>query len=472
MRDLNGSTKSSAKSFANMLWKGWLSSIALGIAFCDPVAAQTDSARILRFDFPEVHVGVAEYEEGPTGTTVFYFPDGVTAAADIRGGSPGTLNAPTVRLGYEDPFIDAVVFSGGSWYGLSAATGAANAIGELKREEGERDFVAGVLGGIIFDVGGRRFSRITPDEELGAAALHNARPNWFPLGARGAGRFAMQGMYFSAREGADSYAGSPHSGQGGAFRQIGPTKVLVFTVVNAAGTIVDRQGGVVRCHRNDPTTECPYIADLIDRTLDRRGRRPKLPDGPTRNTTLTLVVTNQKLGFSHLQRLAIQVHTSMARAIQPFATEHDGDVLYAVTTNQVENPDLSAHDLSFFASEVAWDAVINSVPELQTRLPMSVEGESPGNLARYIGAYRFPGGSSLNVAVEADSLTATFTGDSNIYFDERRTYRLMPAGAEFFVVDAPARDLVRFDIRAGSVSGLTVNPGAWEVTAQRLGGNR
>jgi len=41
----------------------------------------------LRFDFPGMMVGIAEYEEGPTGTTVFYFPDGVKGAVDVRGGA-------------------------------------------------------------------------------------------------------------------------------------------------------------------------------------------------------------------------------------------------------------------------------------------------------------------------------------------------------------------------------------------------
>lgn len=59
-------------------------------------------------------------------------------------------------------------------------------------------------------------------------------------------------------------------------------------------------------------------------------------EGPTANTTLTLVVTYQKMPFWALQRLAAQVHGSMNRAIQPFATEDDGDVLYAVTTDEVE----------------------------------------------------------------------------------------------------------------------------------------
>jgi L-aminopeptidase/D-esterase-like protein len=134
------------------------------------VTAQTVNPPVLEFDFPGMRIGVAEYDDGPTGTTVFYFPSGVVAAADVRGGSPGTVNAHAVRLGYEEAFINAVVFSGGSWYGLSAATGVAKEIKRIKQAEGNYDFIAGVLGGIIYDVGGRRFSRITPDDDLGAAS--------------------------------------------------------------------------------------------------------------------------------------------------------------------------------------------------------------------------------------------------------------------------------------------------------------
>ncbi len=75
------------------------------------------------------------------------------------------------------------------------------------------------------------------------------------------------------------------------------------------------------------------------------------------------MVTNQRLAFADLERLAIQVHTSMGRAIQPFATSQDGDLLYAATTDDVDNPDVSAFDLGVLASEVAWDAVLASVPD-------------------------------------------------------------------------------------------------------------
>jgi L-aminopeptidase/D-esterase-like protein len=420
----------------------------------------------LRFDFPDMRVGIAEYDEGPTGTTVFYFPNGVKGAVDVRGGAPGTLNATALMNSYERKMMQAVVFSGGSWYGLSAATGVANGIKELKQQEGNVDFIAGVVAAIIYDVGGRRYSRVTPDDQLGKAALRASEPGWFPLGARGAGRFAMQGVYYLRGQGADKYADWPHSGQGGAFKTIGPTKIGVFTVVNALGTIVDRNGRVVRCKRNSSQGQCPLISEKLGSFPPIGGGSESKTTGPTSNTTLTLVVTNQKLPFWALHRLAMQVHGSMNRAIQPFATQEDGDVLYAVTTDEIENPSLSPLDLGVIASELAWDAILSSVPSVpEAPVPEKMK-PTADQLQKYVGTYEFYGGNKLSVSVEGASLTATFKGNGRIYFDNDRKYQLSPAQSGLFVVDSTARDVLRFDDSNGIITGLTINPGPWAIGAK------
>jgi len=51
----------------------------------------TFSTPVLEFDFSGFQIGVAEYDEGPTGCTVFYFPKGAATAIDIRGGTVGTF---------------------------------------------------------------------------------------------------------------------------------------------------------------------------------------------------------------------------------------------------------------------------------------------------------------------------------------------------------------------------------------------
>jgi L-aminopeptidase/D-esterase-like protein len=74
-----------------------------------------------------------------------------------------------------------------------------------------------------------------------------------------------------------------------------------------------------------------------------------------------VVVTNERLDQRLLRTLGRQVHTSMARAIQPFHALVDGDVLFAVTTNEVESTQLDSVGLGVVASEVAWDAVLAAV---------------------------------------------------------------------------------------------------------------
>lgn len=451
--------------FRNRVATGLLA-IAWGLCI-GGVAHAADSPgadRVLHFDFPGMLIGTARNPEGPTGTTVFYFPHGVMAAADVRGGSPGTLNVPAVQLGYEEKFIDAVVLSGGSWYGLSAATGVANAIKTLKRKQGE-DHIAGVLGAIIYDVGGRRFSRVTPDDGLGAKALAAAQPDRFPLGAHGAGSFTMQGYYYAEGHVADRFANWPHSGQGGAFARVGPTRIAVFTVVNAMGTIVDRQGRVVRCRRNDARAHCPLIADLLASRIAKKTGYGSGKAGPTHNTTITLVVTNQKLSFAELQRMAVQVHTSMARAIVPFSTSDDGDALFAVTTAEIDNPKLKPMDLGVVAAKLAWDAILSSPPELPAPPALTKTAADASVLRRHVGDYAFADGSTLHVRLQGQALVASFTHGIvryNIFFQDHHDYALLPAADGQFVVDTPARDVIRFDD-----SGLVLNPGSWGQTAVR-----
>ena len=440
-------------------------------AFAGPAAAQAQAERsqvrtprttfdgaALEFDFPGLQVGAAEYEEGPTGATVFYFPEGVMAAVDVRGGAPGTIATDFLTLGYESSFVDAISFAGGSSYGLAAAAGVAAEIRNLHEEEsGHWAEIATVPGAIIFDLGDRRFNTITPDEALGAAALRVARPGWFPLGARGAGRFATQGKYF---------AEPLRSGQGGAVRQVGPTKVAVFTVVNALGYVVNREGEVVRCS-NDPTVnDCGSITEHLERAL---AEKTQISRASTGNTTLTLVATNQKLDFWALQRLAIQVHTSMARAIQPFHTQRDGDVLFAVTTGEVENPDLEPVDLGVIAAELAWDAVLSSVPPLPA-IEKAVVQVDPAIYPVYTGRYEFGPGAILTIVREGDRLWGEATGTRPIYgFAVGEKVEIFPTSETDFILRNNSADRVRFVRDNGNrVTGLMLNPGPWGLPARKM----
>jgi L-aminopeptidase/D-esterase-like protein len=323
--------------------------------------------------------------------------------------------------------------------------------------------VAVVTGAIIFDLGDRRYNAVTPDELLGRAALRTARAGWFPLGARGAGSFAMQGAYLGDRQ---------HSGQGAALRQMGDIKVLVVTVVNAVGSITDRNGRLLRC--SQPVSgQCALIATQLAERLRGAGEKLsdiKVPsDGPTANTTITVVVTNQVLPFSALQRLAIQVHNSMARAIQPFGTFADGDTLFAVTTGEVKNTTLNALDLDTLASETAWDAILATAPVMPTLSAQTDALPARATLQSYVGRYTLARDVIADVHWQGSELAISVAGRDSLYLPADKPVALKPWAAEEFALDTARGDRLRFDRDAhGRVAGFSINPGPWPIRAQRV----
>jgi 6-aminohexanoate-oligomer endohydrolase len=156
----------------------------------------------------------------------------------------------------------------------------------------------------------------------------------------------------------------------------------------------------------------------------------------------------------------------MNRAIQPFATQEDGDVLYAVTTDEIENPSLSPLDLGVIASELAWDAILSSVPIVPNApAPLKIKPRV-NELQKYVGTYEFYGGSKLLVSLEGANLTATLKGNGRIYFDNDSKYQITPAEDRLFIIESPARDVLRFDESGGVTTGPTMNPGPWPIRAK------
>ncbi len=297
------------------------------------------------FDFPDVHVGSAEYAAGPTGCTVFYFPNKVQTAIDVRGGSTGIFGWDE-KLQNGEAITDAICFAGGSRYGLEASSGVAAALLEKGTHTADWTNVARVRGAILYDFGYRE-STLYPDMALGKQALNNAVPNVFKNGPFGAGINARVGL-----------PKKEPAGQGMAFGQYDALKIAVFTVVNAVGVLVDAHGTVVRGNYDAVANSRASMQTMLDAgtlTLPN-GNRPLAEE----NTTLTLVVTNQQLSAWQLRQLGRQVHTAMGRVIQPFQTVWDGDVLFTATTNKVDSPAFSdVVSLGVRASELAQKAVLS-----------------------------------------------------------------------------------------------------------------
>lgn len=303
------------------------------------------------FDFPGVAVGTAEYLEGPTGATVISVPAGARTSVDARGGAIGII-------GRYETVNHAICFAGGSSYGLAAATGVAE---ELLRERRGRvawNDLASASGAVIYDLAARANS-IVPDAALGRAAYLAARADAVPVGRVGAGVSASAGKMSAAR--------IEFSGQGAAFRALGAVRILVVTVLNPVGVVVDRDGTIVRGNYDAETGERRHLADDYAAALAQGVVEP----APVGNTTVTAVVTNVRMSDKDLRQFGRQVHSSLHRAIQPFHTNQDGDTLFALTTDEFELPEsyesgwgdnsVNSTALATVAGELAWDAALSAV---------------------------------------------------------------------------------------------------------------
>jgi L-aminopeptidase/D-esterase-like protein len=432
----------------------------------DDLAITTDRpGPALQFDWPAVQVGVATYEAGPTGVTVIRFPKRAAAAVDVRGGAPGTLMTDALRLGYGKPWIDAIVLSGGSSYGLEAETGVSTALKDDGVRSGAWTDIAGVAGAIVYDFLGHRLNEIYPDKRLGQAALRAVKPGVFPLGAQGAGRAVMQGGFFGC---------GAHSGQGGAFRQVGDTKIAAFVVINALGSITDRDGKLVKCHPGANWGPLTRTAELLAHVPESRSRdwAPN-EDGSSsqRNTTISVIVTNRKIGWFALQRLAVQVHTSMARAIQPFSTFDDGDTLFALSTDEIDADKPSLIDLDTVAAETMWDAILASVPKEDAFVPPSTPVTVAADLLdHYAGHYKFGPNAEMMVTAADGQLSAKLSTYG--FFDLRKgePARLIPlSDSDFYVAGRYLTRLSFVRDAAGKVTGALVNPGPWQQAGTRSG---
>ena len=189
----------------------------------------------LIMNWPMLRIGTAEYKEGPTGVTVFRFGRKVLTVYDVRG-EPITANTEYLRLGREVPLYDAVVFSGGSAYGLESTTAVGTAMKDDQLRSGKMGDVGLATGAIIYDLGDRRLNEIYPDKRLAQTAFRAAKESVFRVGSAGAGRMAQTGWFFGM---------NAPSGQGGAYYEKGDIKIACFTVNNAAGVVTDRKGQIM-----------------------------------------------------------------------------------------------------------------------------------------------------------------------------------------------------------------------------------
>jgi L-aminopeptidase/D-esterase-like protein len=281
-------------------------------------------------DVPGIRVGHAALA-GPgalSGTTVVLAPEGgAVAGVDVRGAAPGTRETDLLRPDATVQRVHAVVLSGGSAYGLAAATGV---VSRLEAAGTGLPMPGGVVpivpGAVVFDLGRGGDFAARPDAATGAAAYDAASAGPVPQGVVGAGTGAQ--------------AGGLKGGIGTASAVLDDGSVVAaLALVNAAGSAVDPATGLLHGVRSGLPGEFPPI-DVAPAALEelRAAPRPLLSFGTA--TTLAVVATDVTLDKAGCGRLATMGHDGLARAIAPAHTASDGDAVFALSTGARPVPDI------------------------------------------------------------------------------------------------------------------------------------
>lgn len=253
-----------------------------------------------------------------TGTTVVLTPPGTVGAVDVRGGAPGTRETDLLHPSNSVRYVDAVMLTGGSAFGLAAADGVMQWLEARDRGVAlDGGLVPIVPAAVIFDlpVGGWQ---CRPTAEFGQRAAEAAGPS-VAVGTVGAGVGAR--------------AGALKGGLGTASMRLDEIGVTVGAIVavNSAGNVAD------------PRTGLPWMVEyarefglLPPPPEEVEAFRERDAELSPFNTTIAVVATDALLSPAACHRMAVAAQDGLARTIRPVHTPLDGDSVFALATGAIE----------------------------------------------------------------------------------------------------------------------------------------
>ena len=295
-----------------------------------------------------IKVGHHTLTERPTGCTVVLVEAGAVAGVDVRGGAPGTRETDLLDPAKTVQQVHAIVLSGGSAFGLDAATGVVRYLEE--RDIGYDTRVARVPivpAAILFDLG-IGDPTVRPTADCGYQASEAATTGPVGEGNIGAGAGATIGK-----------TGGPGRAMKGGLGSAAVTMpsglvVAALVAVNAVGDVIDpATGQVVAGVRTEDGERLADARLLLRAGASARGR-------PGENTTIGVVATNAQLTQAQATVMAQMAHDGLARAIAPAHTPNDGDAIFALATGlHIEPPRLAT--IGALAADVMAEAIVRAI---------------------------------------------------------------------------------------------------------------
>lgn len=296
-----------------------------------------------------------------TGCTVIVAPDGATGGVDVRGGAPASRETDLLRPENTVDRVHAVCLSGGSAFGLEAASGVAREL--EKRGIGlpvGPTQVPIVCSSCIFDLAFGD-AGVRPDIEAGRAATCDALDSQalFPHGNVGAGTGATVGKL----------AGMEccmKGGLGSAAYQLGPIKVGAIVSVNACGNVIDPTTGAwVAGMRSAAGSDT--IVDMEDAAIGS-AQSMQMPLDRT-NTTISCIITNVALTKAQATKLSQMAADAYAHTIRPTHTTNDGDTIYVLASGTLDSDvNIPLDLLGILATRALEAAIVDGCKTAETLL--------------------------------------------------------------------------------------------------------
>ena len=288
------------------------------LVFCLPAHGQVSEPQTIPFaSIQGISVGNAQDDAAGTGVTVFRLTSPGRAAVEVFGGGPASRETESLAPERNHP-LNALVFSGGSAYGLAASDGVARCLEEhgVGYDTGIA-LVPIVCQSCIYDLG---FGSVTvrPDARMGYEACEASFAKNDPCsGNVGAGTGATVGKAAGMRQ-------AQKAGIGFAAASMGGVQVGVAVVLNSYGDIYSdgrKIAGMLTPDRSAFADSYGTLLHVDDENLFTS----------TTNTTLAAIFTNGDFTPAELKHLAQMASAGMARAIVPAFTTADGDTIYAIS---------------------------------------------------------------------------------------------------------------------------------------------
>lgn len=328
-----------------------LPALLLFLALLDwaPGSAQSDTKANGLTAVPGLAVGQHTLSERPTGCTVVLTESGAVAGVDVRGASPGTLETDLLSPVNTIERVHAVVLSGGSAFGLDAASGVVRYLEE--RGVGYDMRVAKVPivpAAILFDLGVGDNPKIRPTAECGYQAATSATVGPVAEGNVGAGSGATIGKLAGPNRAMKAGIGTA------AITLPNGLIVAALVAVNARGDVIDPSDGKVIAGVRTPDGR--GLADA--RVLIRSGS-VRTTSNSGENTTIGVVATNARLTKAQATKMAQMAQDGLARAISPVHTPDDGDTIFALATG-VRNQPADMLVIGALAAEAVADAIVRA----------------------------------------------------------------------------------------------------------------